>query len=82
MCGGGEWRLESEVELQSATLVAVSDRFKNGRVLATSSINGKRATLNVPRELKLQRGEQLYFQLRPRTKTQGPVKITMQRIKR
>ena len=82
MCGGGEWRLESEVDLRSVTLVAVSDRFKIGRVLATSSVNGKRATLNVPRDLKLRRGEQLYFQFRPRTKTQRSVKVTIQQDRR
>lgn len=81
MCGGGEWRIESEVDLRSVTLVAVSDRFRNGRVLATSAINGKRATLTVPRDLKLQPGEQLYFQFRSRTKPQGPVKVAIQRDK-
>jgi hypothetical protein len=79
MCGGGEWLIDSELPLSSVTLVAAQGRSMRGRVLATSSIKGKRAILNVPRDLKLNSGEQLYFQFSSRTKPRGAVKVTIHR---
>jgi hypothetical protein len=79
LCGGGEWLIDSEVQLRSVTLVAVSDTSSNERVLATSSIRGKRAILNVPRDLRLESGEQLFFQFSSRAKPHKAVKITIHR---
>ena len=79
LCGGGEWLIDSEVPLRSVTLVAVSDTSRRERVLATSSIKGKRAILNVPRDLKLRSGEQLYFQFSARIKPRQAVKVTIHR---
>ena len=79
LCGGGEWLIDSEVPLSSVTLVAVSEASRSERVLVTSTIRGTRATLNVPRNLNLRRGEQLYFQFRSRTRPNRPVKVTLHR---
>jgi hypothetical protein len=81
LCGGGEWLIDSEAPLRSVALVAVSDNSRRERVLAISSINGTRARLNVPRDLKLRPGEKLYFQFSSRTKPHGPVKVTIHRDK-
>jgi len=81
LCGGGEWLIDSEVPLRSVTLVGVSDTSRRERVLATSSIKGKRAILNVPRDLKLRPGEQLYFQFTSRIKPHRAVKVTIHRDK-
>lgn len=82
MCGGGEWQIESEVELSSVTLVAALDRVRNGRVLTTSAINGRQGTLVVPGDLKLRRGEQLYFEVSSGTKPVNPVKLNIKRNRR
>ena len=79
LCGGGEWLIDSEAPLRSVTLVALSDTSNRVRVLATSHVNGKRSRLNVPRNLKLRTGEQLYFQFSPRTRPTTPVKVTIHR---
>lgn len=78
LCGGGDWLIDSEAPLRSVTLVAASDTFRRERVLAVSSIKGTRATLKVPRDLKLRSGEKLYFQFRPR-RYQKSVKVTIHR---
>ena len=79
LCGGGEFQIDSEVPLRRVALVAVSDTSKRERVLATSSVKGKRLILNVPRDLKLESGEQLYFQFTSRTKPGKAVKVTIHR---
>lgn len=79
MCGGGEWLLDSEVPLRSVTLLAVSDVSRSERVLATAAIRGTRAVFNVPRNLQLRRGEQLYFQFRSQTRPNRPVRVTLHR---
>jgi hypothetical protein len=71
--------IESEVPLRSITLVAASDKSRRGRLIAVSSMNGKRAKLTVPRNFKLRSGEQLYFEVSSRRKIQSPVKITVRR---
>jgi hypothetical protein len=78
LCGGGDWLIDSEAPLRSVTLVAVSDSSRRGRVLAVSSIRGKRARLNVPRDLRLKAGEKLYFQFSPQ-RFQRSVKVTIHR---
>jgi hypothetical protein len=78
LCGGGDWLIDSELPLK-VTLVAVSDLSRSVRVLAISSMRGKRAILNVPRELKLESGEQLYFQYSSQTKPHKAVKVTIYR---
>lgn len=60
LCGGGGWELEAE-GLAEVILVAAIDPWKNPRVLATSSLNGKKAVLNIPPDIKLNQGEQLYL---------------------
>ena len=82
MCGGGEWIIDSEVPLRSVTLVAVSNAPLSERVLANSAIRGKRATFNVPRNIRLRQGEQLYFQFRSVTKPHRPVTMTLRRVGR
>lgn len=78
LCGGGDWLIDSDSPLRSVTLVAVS-ASKRSRVLATSYLNGRRSRLNVPRNLRLRTGEQLYFEFSPRRRMRGPVKITIHR---
>jgi hypothetical protein len=78
LCGGGDWLIDSESPLRSLTLVAASDTSRRERVLAISSIRGTRATLKVPRDLKLRSGEKLYFQFRP-GRFQKSVKVTIHR---
>ena len=80
LCGGGDWLIDSESPLRSVTLVAVSDTSRRERVVAVSTIRGTRATLKVPRDLKLRSGEKLYFQFRPR-RFQRSVKVTIHRDK-
>lgn len=77
MCGGGEFRIDSEVSLRTVTLVAARNNRRPGRILATSYNRGGRLRLNVPRNIKLNSGEQLYFRLSPRARPGGPVKITL-----
>lgn len=79
MCGGGEWLIDSEVPLSNVTLVAAQGRSMRGRIVGTSSIDGRRASLYVPRDIRLNAGEQLYFQFSSRTKPRHPVKITIHR---
>lgn len=79
LCGGGEWQIDSQAPLRNVTLVAVSDTSKRKRVLATSVVKGKRLILNVPRDLKLEPSEQLYFEFSSRTKPGKAVKITIKR---
>lgn len=79
LCGGGEWIIDSEVPLRSVTLVAVTDVSRSERVLAVSSVSGRRARFNVPRNLRLRQGEQLYFQFRSVTKPRRPVTMTLHR---
>jgi hypothetical protein len=45
------------VPLRSVTLVAVTDVSRSERVLAVSSVSGRRARFNVPRNLRLRQGE-------------------------
>jgi hypothetical protein len=82
LCGGGEWIIDSEVPLRSVTLVAVSTASRSERVLATSSIRGLRAIFNVPRNIRLGQGEQLYFQFRSITRPRRPVTMTLRRTGR
>ena len=79
MCGGGEWIIDSEVPLRSVTLVAVSTASRSERVLAVSSVRGKSARFNVPSNIRLKQGEQLYFQFRSVTKPNRPVTMTLRR---
>lgn len=79
LCGGGEWLIDSEMPLRNVTLVAVSDTSRRMRVLATSSMRGKQAILNVPRNLKLESGEHLYFQFGSLTTGHKAVKVTIHR---
>ena len=79
MCGGGEFRIDSEVPLRSVTLVAVRNNWQSARILATSYSRGGAIRLNVPRNIKLNSGEQLHFRFAPRTRTGQPVKVTVTR---
>ena len=83
LCGGGEWMVEpvgQQLPL-STTLVAATDPMKNPRVLATSAARGNRAVLNVPPNIKLGGGEQLYFGFSPQKKPGGPFEVRIQRTK-
>jgi len=77
LCGGGEWQIDSDVPLRSVTLVAVRNNQRQARILATSSSRGGRLKLNVPRNIKLNTGEQLYFQFSPSAPPGRPMKITV-----
>ena len=79
LCGGGEFRIISDVSLRTVTLVAVRNNRRHARILATSYSRGGQLRLNVPRNIKLNSGEQLYFQLSPRTRPGRSVKITLTR---
>ncbi|HEX5709078.1 MAG TPA: hypothetical protein VFX96_17385 [Pyrinomonadaceae bacterium] len=78
LCGGGEWAFESDVPLE-VTLAAAADPAKSPRVLATSSARGKEAVLDVPKDIKLDMGERLYFGFNSREKTRGTVKVVIRR---
>jgi hypothetical protein len=83
MCGGGEWTIETvgnQLPLNT-TLVAALDPSKNPRVLATSTTRGNQAVLNVPPNIKLGEGEQLYFGFSSEEKRSGPVQVRIRRNK-
>ncbi|HEV7744200.1 MAG TPA: hypothetical protein VGO56_04310 [Pyrinomonadaceae bacterium] len=79
-CGGGEWTVDAGNQLPlNTTLVAATDPSKNPRVLATSTTRGNQAVLNVPADIKLGEGEQLYFGFSSTKKPGGPVEVRIQR---
>jgi hypothetical protein len=82
-CGGGEWMIETDGNQlpSSTTLVAATDPLKNPRVLATSTTRGNQAVLNVPPNIKLGAGEQLYFGFSSAKKAGGPVQLRFRRSK-
>jgi hypothetical protein len=83
LCGGGEWTVETvgdQLPLNT-TLVAATDPSKSPRVLATSTTRGNQAVLNVPRDIKLGGGEQLYFGFSPAKRGGGPIQVRIQRSK-
>ena len=79
LCGGGEFRFDSDASLRRVTLVAASNPSGPARVLATSSVKGGQLRLTVPHNVKLNSGEQLYFQFSPRTRPGKPMKVTVTR---
>lgn len=79
LCGGGEFRIDSDAPLRTVKLVAASSPSGAARILATSSVKRGRLRLNVPRDIKLNSGEQLYFQFSPRTRPGQPMKVTLAR---
>jgi hypothetical protein len=81
LCGGGEWVVEPVGEQLplSTTLVAATDPSKSPRVLATSAARGNQAVLNVPPDIKLGGGEQLYFGFSSRKRPGGPVEVRIHR---
>lgn len=81
LCGGGEWTVETVGNQLpvTTTLVAATDLSKNPRVLATSTTRGNQAILNVPPNIKLGEGEQLYFGLGSQNK--GRVELRIRRSK-
>lgn len=79
LCGGGEFRIDSDVSLRTVRLAAVRNNWRRARILATSYNRGGSLRLNVPRNIKLNSGEQLHFQFTPRTRPGGPVKVTLTR---
>lgn len=78
LCGGGEWAFESETPVD-VTVVAATDPLKNPRVLATSSMQGKQAVLNVPADIKLGREERLYLGFSSKEKPGEPFKLLIRR---
>ena len=82
LCGGGEFRIDSDVSLRTVRLVAVRNNWRRARILATSYNRGGSLRLNVPRNIKLNSGEQLHFQFSPRTRPGGPLKVTLTRGER
>lgn len=83
LCGAGEWTVETVGNQLpvNTTLVAATDPSKNPRVLAASITRGNRVVLNVPPNIKLAEGEQLYFGFRSPKKPGGPVEVRIQRSK-
>jgi hypothetical protein len=79
LCGGGEWKFDSEVPL-TVTLVAAAD-LSNPRVLAASTLKGNQAVLNVPADIRLKDKEQLYLQFASTAKPKGNVKVQVRRGK-
>jgi hypothetical protein len=71
LCGGGEWKFDSEVPL-TVTLVAALSDLSNPRVVAASTPAGNRAVLNVPPDIKLEGKEQLYLQFSKCRRRPGP----------
>lgn len=61
LCGDRIWTLEGD-SLLDATLIAVAGSGA-GRTLASSSSKGNRATLFIPRKIKLESGEELQVRL-------------------
>lgn len=82
LCGGGEFRIDSDASLRTVRLVAVRNNWRRARILATSYNRGGSLRLNVPRNIRLNSGEQLHFQLSPRTRPGRPVKVTLTRGER
>jgi hypothetical protein len=78
LCGGGQWAFESETPV-AITVVAATDPLKNPRVIATSSMNGNQAVLNVPTDIKLSSEERLYLGVSPKEKSVGPFKLLIRR---
>lgn len=81
MCGGGEWGFDAEVPLV-VTLAVGTDPLTNPRVLATSTLNGRQAVLNVPPDIKLGADERLYLSFSSAEKPGKPVKVAVRRNKK
>lgn len=83
LCGGGEWTIETlgnQLPV-TTTLVAATDLSRNPRVLATSTMRGNQVILNVPPDIKLGEGEQLYFGLSSQNKAVGHVALRLRKSK-
>lgn len=83
LCGQGEWTVETvgnQLPLNT-TLVAATNPSKNPRVLAASFPRGNQSVLNVPPNIKLGEGEQLYFGFSSKQKPGGPVEVRLHRSK-
>lgn len=78
LCGGGGWSFQSNV-LLDVTLVAATDLLKDAHMLAVSSTKGGQAELSVPVDIKLNKGERLYFGFSSKEKPGGSVKVFIHR---
>jgi hypothetical protein len=78
LCGGGDWRFDADVPVE-VTLVAATDPWKDPRVLATSSPQGKQAVLGVPAGGRLNGGERLFLGFNLKEKPRGPVRVDIRK---
>ena len=77
---GGNYFFDSSVPLD-VRLVAAGNGAKKARVLATSSMQGKKAALRVPAGIKLNDKEELFFEFSSKQKPAGSVKVHIHREK-